>query len=103
MNDSGPPRWLRAIPNGLSTFRLLLGVALPWLPVEWRVATVAAAAVSDWLDGLSARLLRLTSDTGRLLDPLADKVFVFALGWILVREGAIAPEWALLVASRDLV
>jgi phosphatidylglycerophosphate synthase len=91
------------IPNGLSVFRLLLGLAFPFVPADWRLAVVVVAALSDALDGLVARWLGAESDTGRLLDPIADKVFVLVLAGTLLAEGAISPLWALGVAARDVV
>jgi phosphatidylglycerophosphate synthase len=92
-----------AIPNGLSVARLLLGLTFPLVPAEWRLWVVAVAALSDALDGLIARLLHAESDTGRMLDPVADKVFVLVLAGTLVAEGAIHPLWAAGVAARDIV
>ncbi|WP_291297887.1 CDP-diacylglycerol--glycerol-3-phosphate 3-phosphatidyltransferase [Elioraea sp.] len=37
-----------------------------------------AAAVTDWLDGKLARARNATSDLGRMLDPIADKLLVGA-------------------------
>jgi phosphatidylglycerophosphate synthase len=90
------------IPNGLSLTRLVLGLVLPGLPAEYRLAVVGIAAATDLLDGLTARWLRAGSQTGRLLDPLADKVFVLVLVGTLVSEGAIGLAWAIAVAARDL-
>ena len=93
---------LALIPNGLSAARVLLGVAFPFVPTEWRPWVVVAAALSDLLDGLVARWLRAESDTGRLLDPVADKFFVFMLAGTLLAEGALSPLWAVGLAVRDL-
>lgn len=97
------PLLRHAIPNGLSALRLVLGCAFPFIPADWRVAVVVVAALSDMFDGLAARWLRAESDTGRLLDPVADKVFVMALAGTLIAEGALDPWWALGLALRDVV
>lgn len=60
------------------------------------------AATTDFLDGLTARWLAAQSQTGRLLDPVADKVFVLVLVGTLIAEDAIGIGWALAVASRDI-
>lgn len=91
------------LPNGLSLTRLGLGLALPWLPASWRLGVIAVASLTDLLDGLVARWLRAGTETGRLLDPLADKVFVATLVAILVSERAVRPWWAVAVLARDLV
>jgi len=91
------------IPNALSISRILLGLAFPFAPHDWRVWIVIVAALTDAADGLVARWLRSVSDTGRLLDPVADKVFILALVGTLLAEGTLHPLWALGVATRDVV
>lgn len=94
---------LTLLPNALTASRLVLAVAFPWLPPEWRVAVIAIAAVSDFLDGWLARRLRAESTFGRMLDPVADKLFVLVLLGVLIAERALSPWWALAVAARDVV
>jgi cardiolipin synthase (CMP-forming) len=105
VGNSGRPvnrSLLSVVPNGLSAARVVLGVAFPFVPPEWRVWVVVAAALSDMFDGLVARWLRVESDTGRLLDPVADKLFVLMLAGTLLVEGALHPLWAVGLAARDL-
>lgn len=92
-----------AIPNLLSLSRLILGIAFPALPSSWRLAVVAVAGLTEFLDGALSRLWHVTSQTGRLLDPVADKVFVLAVFGTLTFEGAIL-FWELpLIGARDLM
>ena len=93
---------LTVVPNGLSAARVVLGIAFPFVPTEWRLWVVVAAALSDLFDGLVARWLRAESDTGRLLDPVADKFFVLMLAGTLLAEGTLHPLWAVGLAARDL-
>jgi phosphatidylglycerophosphate synthase len=95
-------RLLAALPNTLSLARLALGPAFPWVPAGWRLAVVAFATGSDFADGALSRRLRLASSTGRLLDPLADKVFVLGVVSTLV-WGETLPLWqAALLAVREV-
>lgn len=91
-----------AVPNGLSASRLLLGAAFPFLPADWRFTVVVLAALTDLLDGLAARWLHAESETGRMLDPVADKVFVLALVGTLLAEDVLHPLWWLGIAARDV-
>lgn len=91
-----------ALPNALSLARLVLGLVFPWQPVAWRGWIVALAALTDLLDGASSRYLHATSTVGRLLDPLADKVFVAALVATLIVENTISIAEAVLVGLRDV-
>jgi len=85
---------LHYLPNSLSIARLLLGFAFPFIPNDWRLWVVIVAAISDALDGLTARWLHAQSKAGRLLDPIADKVLVLMVALTLLAEGAIHPLWA---------
>jgi phosphatidylglycerophosphate synthase len=77
-------------------------MAFPWLPSGWRVPVVVLAALTDLADGASSRLLRASSSLGRILDPVADKVFVLAVLGVLLWEGTLTPGDAVLLGMRDL-
>ena len=96
-------RLISTLPNALSLTRLALGLAFPWLPVSWRIAVVVVAAVTDILDGATSRHWQVASRTGRLLDPIADKVFMIGVVATLWHEGMLAGWEILLVGLRDLV
>ena len=67
----------------------------------WALATFVVAAASDGIDGLLARLLDQRTKLGGLLDPIADKLLVFAALCTLVVEKRL-PAWLLgLVVFRD--
>jgi phosphatidylglycerophosphate synthase len=91
------------LPNALSASRIFLGAAFPFVPAEWRLWVVLIAALTDALDGLVARWLRSESDTGRLLDPVADKFFILILVGTLLVEGTLHPLWGLGLAARDMI
>jgi cardiolipin synthase (CMP-forming) len=96
-------RFLSTLPNALSCLRLVLGLSFPWLPPSWRVGVVLVAALTDLLDGSSARLFRACSPTGRILDSVADKVFLFSALITLLFEGTLGAGEAVLVGLRDLI
>ncbi len=97
-----PDRWIRVIPNVLSTARLILALAFPWVSRDWRLGVIVAAGLSDLADGALSRLLRVSSTFGRVLDPLADKLFIGIALITLVREQQHG-FWVLaLVLFRDL-
>ncbi len=104
------PRWPDAGPytlaNALTVLRLLLApvVLLLYVRGEPRAALLAyaAAAVTDGLDGLAARLLHQHSRVGEILDPIADKLLAFCMLAALVAAGRL-PVWlGVLVVGRDL-
>lgn len=59
------------------------------------------AAISDVVDGYLARKYELVTDFGKLMDPLADKIFMAAALLVLV-ENNIVPAWVVIVIlSRE--
>lgn len=60
-------------------------------------------AISDYLDGLVARLRNEISELGKMLDPVADKIMAFLLFFYTVWLGWI-PLWFFLIGVvRDLL
>ncbi|GAA3191940.1 CDP-alcohol phosphatidyltransferase family protein [Actinocorallia longicatena] len=93
------------VPNALSLARLVGVPLFFWLVLSehdaWAIGLLMLAGISDWADGKLARALNQTSRLGTLLDPLADRLYIFAtLVGLTVRE--IVPWWltALLVARE---
>lgn len=61
------------------------------------LAIFIVASVTDFFDGYLARKWQQTSNIGRMLDPIADKLLVSVVLLLLAAEGAIA-GWALWAA-----
>ena len=107
-----PPRGgsedrLLTVPNVISGIRLACVPVFLWLFLSGRedagVAVFAAGAGTDFLDGYIARRTGAVSALGKLLDPLADRIFIVALAVALVGRAAL-PLWlALTVVARDVV
>ena len=54
------------------------------------------ASVTDMLDGRIARKYNMVTNFGKIMDPLADKVLVYAAFCLFVQKG-IMPGWMLIV------
>ncbi|MFZ2963259.1 MAG: CDP-alcohol phosphatidyltransferase family protein [Rhodoglobus sp.] len=95
------------IPNLLSFIRLLLVPVFLVLIVAgqdaWALIVLVFSSVSDFVDGVIARRFRQVSRLGQLLDPAADRLFIFAALIGLASRGVI-PWWLLVViVARDLM
>ncbi len=94
------------VPNILSFFRLgLVPVFLILVLIgndAWALVTLVVSSVTDYLDGVIARRFRQVSRLGQLLDPAADRLFIFAaLIGLAARE--IVPWWLVIViVGRDV-
>ncbi|MFB9800738.1 CDP-alcohol phosphatidyltransferase family protein [Streptomonospora salina] len=62
----------------------------------WALGLLAFAGISDWLDGKIARIWDQASRLGALLDPMADRLYIFAALLGLVVRG-IVPWWLMAV------
>ena len=71
------------IPNAMSVFRILLVPFIIWAYVAERYYLVfgllVLSALSDVLDGIVARKFNMTSEFGKFIDPVADKLTQVAL------------------------
>lgn len=98
---------LRTIPNLLSLLRLgLVPVFLYLILADYPLLAflvLALASFTDWLDGYLARKLNQVTRIGALLDPAADRLYIFATLIGLAITGAI-PAWLpMVVIGRDLL
>ena len=101
------------LPNLLTYFRILL-VPLVVIALyleedagNWTaLALFAMAGITDWLDGYLARAWNQTSNLGRMLDPIADKLLVAVVLLALTWQGTIAGYslWAaIIILCREIL
>jgi CDP-diacylglycerol---glycerol-3-phosphate 3-phosphatidyltransferase len=98
------------LPNMLTVGRILVVPLFVWLlsggsPMDsfWAAFVFTLAAVTDVIDGFLARRWNLITVTGKLLDPLADKLIVAAALVMMVHLGRV-PAWLVIVLlSREFI
>lgn len=95
------------MPNLLSFLRLgLVPIFLFLLLGErpgWALGVLAFAGFTDWLDGFIARRFNMITELGKVLDPMADRLYIFAALIGLTVNGNI-PTWlAVVIILRDVL
>jgi len=102
------------LPNVLTWLRIVaipLFVGIFYFPSTWLshadqnlIATIifTGAAITDWLDGYLARILRQTSAFGAFLDPVADKLMVAAALIVLVYLSRLDALIAFIIIGREI-
>lgn len=101
-----------SLPNLISLSRLLLAIPVFFIVenlhtnVNYRYITlilILTAFISDLIDGYVARKKNLISEFGKIIDPLADKVFIFLLVTQLYLIGEILPIYFWTIVIRDII
>lgn len=94
------------IPNALSLLRLALVPVFLYLVVVGEdvlaLFVLVFSSLTDFLDGLIARWLKQVTRLGQLLDPAADRLFIFAI-LIGLSWRDIVPWWlTAAIVARDV-
>jgi phosphatidylglycerophosphate synthase len=94
---------LFTLPNTVSLSRVVLALAFVLVSEPWdRIALIAVAGFTDFIDGWLARHEKSESTTGALLDPLADRTFVFVAISTYLVEGLLSTGQYFIFLTRDL-
>ena len=94
---------LMTLPNAVSMSRLVLAAAFVALRApSSRVALLLVASATDFLDGWLARRQHATTRSGALIDPIADRLFVFTALTTYLAEGAVTLGSYFTLLSRDI-
>jgi len=99
------------IPNMISFARLAGVPVFLWLVLGvrtqtgdwWALGLLAAAGLSDWLDGKIARAMNQQSRIGELLDPAADRLYIVSTIVALAIRGIIGWWLVAALAARELM
>ena len=98
------------LPNMLTVGRIFMIPLFVWLLYDgdpWYSVMAASvftiAAITDVVDGFLARRWNMITVTGKLLDPMADKLIVAAALIMMVRLGRV-PAWIVIILlSREFI
>ncbi|MBV9087976.1 MAG: CDP-alcohol phosphatidyltransferase family protein [Acidobacteriaceae bacterium] len=99
-------RQLRSFPNQLTLLRLAF---IPFIVINvvgqnyrWALTLFILAGLSDFLDGVLARVLKQRTQLGQYLDPIADKMLLSTMFLVLSIAHKIPWKYTVLVFSRDV-
>lgn len=100
-------RWLRQLPNVVTTIRILLVIPIAIALLHGDLITTLGlffvAAGSDLVDGFLAKHFGWQSGIGALLDPAADKILLGAV-FVVLAVLQLVPLWLVATAVlRDLI
>lgn len=95
------------LPNAISLGRVLAVPLTVWLlvagQIQWAFWVFAGAGLSDAVDGFIAKRFEATTELGRYLDPIADKVLLVSV-FIMLGQHGYLPAWiVIVVVSRDFL
>ncbi len=100
---------MKNIPNIISIMRILAIVPLILFTMQadsigmlYGLIIFIIAALSDALDGYLARKYKVTSNLGKLLDPLADKLLVLSIFIVFLTLGQLPIALVIIVLTREL-
>jgi CDP-diacylglycerol--glycerol-3-phosphate 3-phosphatidyltransferase len=99
---------MKFIPNILTVLRILLTPLFVFSLLEdgWQLYSVIiflVASITDWYDGYLARKFGYSSDWGKFLDPLADKILVLAAFFSFVYLGVVKLWMVMVIVTRDFI
>jgi len=94
---------LATLPNAISMSRLFLAALFPVVhDHDLRLLILAAAGLTDFLDGWFARRRHEFTRVGALIDPFADRIFVFVAICTLLLEGRVTTAQYFIFIVRDM-
>ena len=96
-----------SLPNIVTLGRVILVPVIFWLLVSghtrWAFFAFVIAGISDAADGFLAKRLKLQTELGAYLDPLADKLLIVSI-YIALGVARELPSWlVIMVVSRDIL
>ncbi len=98
------------LPNQLTISRIILTFIFIYfiaqnglVPMVMAAVIFTVASLTDYFDGYVAKKYRLTSDFGKLMDPIADKFLILAAFLAFVRMQVVVDWMVIVILGREIV
>lgn len=102
------PPWKKALPMQITYARIFITVPVVACmfseSLSWKLVSTALfifAAITDYYDGHLARKYQASSNLGKFMDPIADKILVTSVLTTLLYLQKIDPFMAIIIFARD--
>ena len=82
---------------------MIFATIYPFAPDQSRILLILLSLATEFFDGFLARMWKTESKWGALLDPIADKCFVFSVLVVMFYETDLSWWKFLLIGFRDMV
>ncbi len=100
--------WQQRLPMRLTLLRIFLAVpacfALSMSGFWWNLSAAVlfiVASITDYYDGYFARKYNATTNMGKFMDPIADKILVTSILTLLIVQNKIDPFLVIILTARD--
>ena len=97
------------LPNILTLSRIVFAGLIVWLLCQYSLFAYVAAAVvftaaslTDFYDGYLAKKHGLTSNFGKIMDPIADKILILSIFGVLAHMGMVDIWMVVLITLREI-
>ena len=102
-----PIIWRVFTPNIITISRIFMTLIFVIIAYyEYKIAAYTLGVItglSDFVDGYVARKYNIISDLGKLLDPLADKIFLTAVLVVFISDSIVPPWIVFIILSREFI
>lgn len=101
---------MNRLPNVLTVLRIVLTIVFLFLisqnglaPKIFAFLIFITASFTDFFDGYLAKKHNVTSDFGKLMDPIADKFLILSAFFIFTQMRLIAPWMFVVIFLREVI
>ncbi len=101
---------MNRVPNILTVLRIILTIIFLFLisqnglaPKIFAFLIFITASFTDFFDGYLAKKHNVTSDFGKLMDPIADKFLILSAFFIFTQMRLIAPWMFVVIFLREVI